>query len=197
MATRPRDFLRALPQDPHLWELAAGTMAAAGHGPNIVAGHLVAHAPTLDAFAAGIAAGIDDPVTGLALTARHGATGDQLAAASEAYGLSPAETATVLADAGTQPGLVLDTLDARCDHDTDTALTIAAGVGIDHDTIHAWRNPAPAVPALSISTSLGADSAAALLSVLPPPGPSVELDATRLLDTLTGIEPTHLEPVHP
>ena len=197
MATRPRDILRALPEDPHLWELAAGTMATAGHGPNIVAGHLVAHAPTLDAFAAGIAAGIDDPATGLALTARHGANGDQLAAASEAYGLSPAETATVLVDAGTQPGLVLDTLDARCDHDTDTALTIATGAGIDRDTIHAWRNPAPTPPAVSISTAIGADNAAALLAVLPPPGPSIELDPTRLLDTLTGIEPAHLEPVHP
>lgn len=198
MATRPRDILRALPEDPHLWELAAGTMAAAGHAPNIVAGHLVAHAPTLDAFAAGMAAGIDDPITGLGLTARHGATGDQLAAASEAYGLSPAETATVLVDAGTQPELVLDTLDARCDHDTDTALNIATGAGIDHDTIDAWRNPASPAPAVGITASVGADpAAAALLALLPPPGPSIELDPTRLLDTLPGIEPTHLEPVHP
>ncbi|MBI5738860.1 MAG: hypothetical protein HY997_23610 [Mycolicibacterium neoaurum] len=198
MATRPRDILRALPEDPHLWELAAGTMAAAGHGPNIVAGHLVAHAPTLDAFAAGIAAGIDDPAIGLTLAARYAATGDQLAAASEAYGLSPAETATILVDAGTQPGLVLDTLDARCDHDTDTALTIAGGAGIDHDAIHAWRNPAP-IPApavASISTAVGSNDAAALLAVLPPPGPPVELDPIRLLDTLAGIEPTHLEPIH-
>lgn len=141
MATRPRDILRVLPEDPHLWELAAGTMAAAGHGHNIVAGHLVAHAPSLDAFAAGLAAGIDDPATGLGLAARHGATGDQLAAASESYGLSPAQTATVLVDAGTQPELVLDTLDARCDHNTDTALTIATGAGIDHESITAWRNP--------------------------------------------------------
>ena len=196
MATRPRDILRALPEDPHLWELAAGTMAA-GHGPNIIAGHLVAHAPTLDAFAAGIAAGIDDPTTGLTLAARHGATGDQLAAASEAYGLSPTETATVLVDAGTQPGLVLDTLDARCDHDTDTALTIAGGAGIDHAAIEAWRHPTPIAPIASISTAVGADNAAALLAVLPPPGPSVELDPTRLLDTLTGVESPHLEPVHP
>ena len=41
------------------------------------------------------------------------------------------------------------------------------------------------------------DNAAALLAVLPPPGPSVELDPTRLLDTLTGVESPHLEPVHP
>ena len=197
MATRPRDILRALPDDPHLWELAAGTMAAAGHGPNIVAGHLVAHAPTLDAFAAGIAGGIDDAVTGLVLAARHGATGDQLAAASESYGLSPAETATVLVDAGTQPDLVLDTLDARCDHDTDTVLTFATGAGIDHESITAWRSPTPPPAVAPISAALGADPAgAALLAVLPPPGPSVELDPTRLLDTLTGIEPAHLEPVH-
>ncbi|MGH9137725.1 MAG: hypothetical protein ACRD0G_11845 [Acidimicrobiales bacterium] len=112
MATRPRDILRALPEYPHLWEFAAGTMAAAGHRPDVVAGHLVAHAPTVDTFAAGLAAGIDDPAAGLTITARQGATGDQLAAAAEAYGLSPTETARLLVDGGTPPALVLDT--PRC-----------------------------------------------------------------------------------
>ena len=167
MATRPRDILRALPEDPHLWEVAAGTMAAAGHGPNIVAGHLVAHAPTLDAFTAGIAAGIADPALGLTLAARHGATGDQLAATSEAYGLSPAETATLLVDAGTQTGLVLDTLDARCDHDTDTALTIADGAGIDQASIQAWLNPDP-IPARA-AASIGTGSAWGWAPAMPPP----------------------------
>ena len=114
------------------------------------------------------------------------------------HGLSPAETATLLVDAGTQTGLVLDTLDARCDHDTDTALTIADGAGIDQASIQAWLNPDP-IPAravASIGTGVGAGDAAALLAVLPPPGPSVELDSIRLLDTFAGIEPNRLEPVH-
>lgn len=197
MATRPRDILRALPDDAHLWELAGGTMAAAGHNANVVAGHLVAHAPTPDTFAAGITAGIDDPGTGLTLAARHGATGDQLAAASEAYGLSPAETATALVDASAHPPVVLDTLDTRCDHDTETTITIATGAGIGEDAVHAWLNPAPVPAVTSVTTTIGAGDTAALLAVLPPPGPSTESDPTRLLDTLRGIEPTHLEPVHP
>lgn len=128
---------------------------------------------------------------------RTSSTANSLLEPVSGLGLSPAETATVLVDAGTQPALVLDTLDARCDHDTDTALAFATGAGIDHDTIHAWRNPAPMPPAVSIGAAVSADAAATLLAVQPPPGPSVELDPTRRLDTLTGIEPTHLEPVHP
>ncbi|MGH9185217.1 MAG: hypothetical protein ACRD0U_05305, partial [Acidimicrobiales bacterium] len=56
-----------------------------------------------------------------------------------------------------------------------------------HDAIDTWHNLVPAAPAMSITASVGADNAAALLAVLPPPGPSVDLDPTRLLDTLTGI----------
>ena len=83
------------------------------------------------------------------------------------HGLSPAETVTILVDAGTQTGLVLDTLDARCDHDTDTALTIATGAGIDQGSIQAWLNPAP-IPAPTVAS----------------------------IGTLAGIEPNRLEPVH-
>lgn len=47
-------------------------------------------------------------------------------------------------------------------------------------------------------TSIGdRDDAAALLAVLPPPGPSVETDPVRLLDALPGIEPSILEPARP
>jgi hypothetical protein len=194
MSARPRDILRALPEDPHLWELAAGTMATAGHRPHVIAAHLVAHAPTLDAFAAGLAAGVDNPDTGLAAAARSGATGDQLAAASEGYGLSPSQAANFLVAACTTPEVVLDTLDARCDHDTDTAVTIAADAGITEDAIHAWRHPAPLAGIASIGDR---DDGAALLAVLPPPGPTAEVAPIHLLDTLPGIESTLLEPSRP
>lgn len=194
MATRPREILRALPEDPHLWELAAGTMAAAGHRPHVISAHLAAHAPTLDAFAAGLAAGVDDHDTGLITAARSGATGDQLAAASEAYGLSPNEAAQCLVAGGATPEVVLDTLDARCDRDSDTVLTIAADVGLTADVIDAWRHPAPVTGLASIGDR---DDAAALLTVLPPPGPSTEIDPVHLLDALPGSEPTLLEPSRP
>ena len=194
MAARPRDILRTLPEDPHLWELAAATMATAGHRPTVIAAHLVAHAPTLDAFAAGLTVGVDNPDTGLTTAARSGATGDQLAAASEAYGLSPTEAGNCLVAAGTTAETVLDTLDARCDRDTDTVVAIAADIGFTADAIDAWRHPAPVAGVASIGDR---DDAAALLAVLPPPGPSVEADPVQLLDTLTGIEPSLLEPSRP
>ncbi|MFP5325943.1 MAG: hypothetical protein ACLGHT_00500, partial [Acidimicrobiia bacterium] len=194
MAARPRDILRALPDHPHLWELAAGTMAGAGHRPHVVAAHLVAHAPTLDAFAAALSVGIDDPDAGLASAARAGATGNQLAAASEAYGLTPAQAAAALHDAGVVTDVVLDTLDARCDHDTDTVTTIAGDLGITGEAISVWQHPSPVA---SITSTGDRDDAAALLAVLPPPGPSVETDPVRLLDDLPGIEPSILEPSRP
>ncbi|MGQ0433076.1 MAG: hypothetical protein ACT452_11800 [Microthrixaceae bacterium] len=194
MAARPRDILRALPEDPHLWELAAGTMAGAGHRPHAIAAHLVAHAPTLDAFAAGITVGIDNADLGLPTAARFGATGDQLAAASEAYGLSPTQAAGAIRSAGLPDELILDMLDARCDHDPDVTEAIATELGISTDSIHAWRHPAP-IPAI---TSIGdGNDAVALLAVLPPPGPSVEVDPIRLLDALPVLEPSLLEPSRP
>jgi len=194
MAARPRDVLRALPDDPHLWELAAGTMAGAGHRSHVVAAHLVAHAPTLDAFAAGLSVGIDDPDHGLVAAARAGASGNQLAAASEAYGLTPAQTGAALHDAGIVTEVVLDTLDARCEHDTDAVATIADGLGITGEAISVWRNPAPVASITSIGDR---DDAAALLAVLPSPGPSAETDPIRLLDALPGVEPSILEPSRP
>jgi len=194
MAARPRDILRALPDDPHLWELAAGTMTGAGHRPHVVAAHLVAHAPTLDAFAAGLSVGIDDPDHGLAAAARAGASGDQLAAASEAYGLTPAQAGAALHDAGIITDIVLDTLDARCEHDSDAVTAIADGLGITGEAISVWQNPASVASIASIGER---DDAAALLAVLPSPGPSVETDPVRLLDALPGIEPSILEPLRP
>jgi hypothetical protein len=60
LRARPRDVLRALPEDPHAWELAAVTMAQGGHSDARVVDHLLNHAPTAEAFAAGAAALADD-----------------------------------------------------------------------------------------------------------------------------------------
>lgn len=168
-------------------------MTTAGHRPQVIAAHLVAHAPTLDAFAAGLTVGIDDPDTGLSTAARCAATGHQLAAASEAYGLSPAQTANTLHTASAAPEVVLDAIDARCDHDLDALTEIATDIGMGTDTIDAWLHPAP-----TTLPSVGDhDNAAALLAALPPPGPSAEIDPVHLLDTVPEPEPSLLEPSRP
>jgi hypothetical protein len=191
MAAQPRDVLRTLPNDAHLWELAAGTMASAGHPTATVARHLVAHAPSADAFAAGLTV-IAEPVDGLVTAARAHAHGDQLAAASERYGLSPAEAARLLGGV-TDPAVVLDTLAARCDGDMASAASIAADAGLTPADIDAWRTAAPTTSVTPIHPSIEPDTEA-LLATLPPPGASVETDPASLLDTLANrLEPA-LEP---
>jgi hypothetical protein len=196
IATRPRDVLRSLPDDPHLWELATGTMAAAGHSPAAIAGLLVAHSPTTDAFAAGLATGIDDPSAGVAMAVRCGAQADQLAAVTEAYGLSPAEAATVLADHRCPHDVILDTLDIRCDRDTEAVLALAGAAGLGAETIDAWMNPAePITPPVARWGGLDLGDAAELLANLPDPQPAgFARDAADAID----LEPSrHLEPIRP
>ncbi|HRE03343.1 MAG TPA: hypothetical protein PLV68_18755, partial [Ilumatobacteraceae bacterium] len=173
IAARPRDVLRSLPDEPHLWELAAGTMALAGHSAATIANHLVAHAPSPDAFAAALTAGIDDPTAGVAVAVRSGAQGDQLAAVTEAYGLAPAEAATLLTDHGCQANVLLDTLDIRCDHDTQAVTGLAGHAGIDTAAIEAWMNPTePIVPPIARWGGLDLGDADELLARLPTPSPT-------------------------
>lgn len=191
VALRPVEVLRTLPDDPELWRLAAATMTTSGHPPAVVAGHLVSHAPSLDAFASGLAAGIEDPSVGLGVAATRGASGEQLAAASEAYGLSPSAAAVAVTDAGAEPSQVLDMVSARCDHDLDAVAEIAGGVGIDASSMERWMNPAPTVT--SLVAAIDGDDAAALLAALPAPSASpAEFDPARMLDAL-GLEPSSLE----
>jgi hypothetical protein len=89
LAYRPESVLERLSRDPHLWELAAGTMATAGHAPMAVVSHLIDYAPTPECFAAGITAAIDDPTAGLALASQLRAQPDRLAATAERYGITP------------------------------------------------------------------------------------------------------------
>jgi hypothetical protein len=191
MATRPRDVLRTLPDDPHLWELAAGAMADGGHPANIIAAHLVAHAPSADAFAAGLTA-VTEPTDALAVAASSHAHPDQLAATSEALGLSPTDTALALGGIADDV-TVLDTLVRRCDGDRDAAASVAADTGLSETAITSWAQPAALATVTPIRSSLDLDTNA-LLAALPPPGPSREHSAVAQLDALThGIEPTSLE----
>ena len=191
MASRPRDVLRNLTDDPHLWELAAGTMATAGHSSAQVAAHLVAHAPTADSFAAGLTTITSDPTEGLGLAAHYLASAQNLAAASERYGLSPAQTATVLADTGAPADLLVETLWHRCDHDMDAAIQLAVDTGhVDRSVVDRTADGLGVTSAVlrGITPGVGGQTwvvdvndANALLAALPDPVPSTSgFDPARL-----------------
>lgn len=172
MASRPRDVLRSLPEDAHLWELAAITMTNAGHDPTTVVSHLVGHAPTPDAFAAGLTAAVESPVEGLGLASQRQASVEQLAATSLAYGLSPATTGHVLVEAGVSTGDLLDVLKGRGDGDIAAVAATGAAVGIDPAEITVWQtaHQTPVTLTDPPGTLLGPAETQALLASLPPPG---------------------------
>lgn len=192
LAVRPRDVLRTLPDDPHLWTLAAGAMADGGHSLSTIVGHLAAHAPTPDAFAAGIITVADSP-DALITAATQRAQPDQLAAAAEAFGLSPADIGRLLGGA-VDDRTVLDTLTICCDGDTTAAATLGADVGITDAALESWRTPDVDRVVAAIRSELDLDTDA-LLAALPPPGPSTESDLLAQLDSLVGagIDNTTLE----
>lgn len=135
LACRPRDVLSVLPADPGLWDLAGGTLAA-DHSPEEVAGFLASHAPNPDCFAAGLAAAVDEPATGLDLAGRRGMPAEAIAATSERYGLSPADTAVALAAGSVPSHVAVAALHLRCDEDPVLTTQIARSqLGLRTDTV--------------------------------------------------------------
>lgn len=177
MAARPRDVLRTLADDPHLWTLAAGTMATAGHSDGQIASHLVAHTPSVDSFVAGMGALTDDAATAMVLVTSYGATAEYLAGTTEHYGLSPAETAQVLTSLDVSAQLRVETLWERCDHDPDATRDLAVEYAhLDPPTIRRCLRTAGLTPDDTALTPAGiANSvidigdADALLAQLPAP----------------------------
>lgn len=169
LAYRPESVLERLGRDPHLWELAAGTMATTGHTPATVVGHLIQYAPTPECFAAGITAAIDDPASGLSIASQLRAQPDRLAATAERHGLAPSDTALVLREVGAPATQIVATLGELCAYD-DTAVKAA------------WRGGAAlgspdvvvaSAAATSRVTTIGGNdigTAEELLAVLPLPG---------------------------
>lgn len=125
LAAKPREVIETLPADPHLWELAGGTLAVSGHDPSEIAGLLATQAPDPTCFAAGITSAIDDPAFGISLAVRRGMPPEAIAETSERYGLSPVETATALGDAGASPELAVPVLFQRCDGDVGLTAQLA------------------------------------------------------------------------
>ena len=166
LTVRPESILIALPSEPHLWELTAGTMATCGHSPSTVVGHLINYAPTATTFAAGVTAAIDDPTIGVGLAARLRAQPEFVSATSERYGLTPAETATILRDERVPMTQALATLGHRCDFD-DTAV-IEAWSGSHPEAVE--HLPTAAIGKMSRITSIGGTdigTADELLAMLP------------------------------
>ena len=168
LAYRPESVLERLGRDPHLWELAAGTMATTGHTPSTVVSHLIRYAPTPECFAAGTTAAIDDPADGLALASHLRAQPDRLAATAERYGLAPSDVAAVLREVGAPATQVVATLGELCDYD-------------DNAVQAAWRGEALEPPPVGLAaevrsgrfTAIGGNdigTAEELLACLPLPG---------------------------
>src|SRR5690606_38414488 len=104
--------------------------------------------------------------------------------------------ATLLTDHGCQPRVILDTLDIRCDHDTQAVTALAGNAGIDTAAIEAWMNPTEAVvPPIARWGGLDLGDADELLARLPTPDP---VGDTRDLATSIGLEAARdLEPIRP
>jgi hypothetical protein len=173
MAVRPREVLRALPDDPEIWASAALTMVDGGHPTPVIVSHLVAHAPTTSSFATAVVAVAEDPVEGIAVAVRYGAQADHLAATADAYDLEPPQALAVLTDAGATQQVTVEALHRLCDHDLDHTTTVTAGaLGLDHhqiaDLLDHTGGPVLPIPA-AVTTTASADS---LLDHIPPPEPS-------------------------
>ena len=133
LAFRPESILSRLPTEPHLWELAAGSMTVAGHPPAVVVSHLVQYAPNAECFATGLAT-LDDPGVAIGLAARLRAQPGHIAAAAERLGMTAPEVGQILRDDNaplTQTAAVLGHL---CDFD-DAAVSAAwLGTAVEPST---------------------------------------------------------------
>jgi hypothetical protein len=166
LALRPETILRNLPDEPHLWELAAGTMITSGHSTSVVIGHLAEHAPSAETFAAGLVAAIDEPTVGIGISASLRAQPEYIAAASERYGLTPCETAQILRAENARLTQALAVVGHRCNFDDDAVLEAWAGAAIDATVVAV--SPAASVRR-GVTTIGGTDIGTAdeLMSVLP------------------------------
>ena len=180
LAYRPESVLERLPRDPHLWELAAGTMATTGHAPSTVVSHLIQYAPTPECFAAGITAAIDDPSAGLSMASRLRAQPDRLAATAERYGLAPCDAASILREEGAPTAQIVATLGALCDYDDVAVQAAWRGDALEPRSVGVESAGRPG----RVTTIGGNDigTAAELLAVLPLPKHITAAEPPELFD---------------
>jgi hypothetical protein len=129
----PREVLRHLDTREHTWELAGHRLLEAGYTTGEALRELAAHAPTPETFAAAAVEIEPNPLEAFPTAARDAATPD-LVVLSERYGLSPSETADVLAVACAAPDVVVGVVYERCDRD-ETATIDACATVLEASTI--------------------------------------------------------------
>jgi hypothetical protein len=123
LAAAPREELRQLDTRAHTWELVAPTLLEAGYTPAEAVAHLAAHAPTPATFAAGVTMIVEDPIVAFVYSRTHAGV-DDLAALSERFDLTPAETAKALCSAACPIDRAAAVIDARCPDDSAAASAI-------------------------------------------------------------------------
>ncbi len=127
LAAAPRETLRAMDARDSTWVTAACSLLDAGYTPAEAVAHLVAHAPTPAACAAGVATVVDDALDAFAFAARR-AQPEDLAAIADRFGLDPTATEQLLVAAGVSPVVVREVVDLRCDLDPTSGVEVAAGI---------------------------------------------------------------------
>jgi hypothetical protein len=147
LAAAPRETLRSLDTRESTWVRVGPSLLEAGYTEAEAVAHLAAHAPTPEAFAAGVTAVVDDPTAACAFAARR-AGAEDLAVLTERYGLTPGEAAAAFAAAGVRSDVAVEAVHLRCDHDLDATFEVAShvlGVGGDVVTAILTRNVAEVV----------------------------------------------------
>jgi hypothetical protein len=120
LSAAPREELRRLDSREQTWVAVAPTLLEAGYSVAQAVEHLAAHAPTPEAFAAGVTTIIDSPLEAFTFAARRVGGGD-LAVLSERYELSPIETAKMLAVACVPSHTAAQAVLLRCDGELEVA----------------------------------------------------------------------------
>ena len=146
----PREVLRHLDTREHTWELAAHNLLEAGYSTAETVRQLALHAPNPETFAAGVTEIEPNPIDAFSTATREAALPD-LVALSERYGLSPSETAEVLAVSCASADVVVGVVHDRCDRDEAATINACATV-LERSTIDSVLHPddAPSLIALPL-----------------------------------------------
>ena len=125
LAVAPREQLRRLDQREHTWEVVGPTLVEAGYTVAEAVGHLAAHAPTPETFAAGVSTLIESPIEAFSIAGRTAQVTD-LVALTERYGLDHIESAGVVAAACVPVEKAVAVIAARSESDADVTAALSA-----------------------------------------------------------------------
>jgi hypothetical protein len=123
LAAAPREELRRLDAREETWIAVAPSLIEAGYSIAQAVEHMAAHAPTPEAFAAGVTAIVESPLEAFAFAARR-AGGEDLAVLSERYELSPVEAAKTMAIACVPVHNAAEAVLIRCEGDLDVTTDV-------------------------------------------------------------------------